>query len=223
MVDINSWMAQLIEKLEAHFGRRLLFVGLQGSYQRGEAHEGSDIDAVVILDRLTMDELVAYRDILAALPKSDKACGFIAGRDEVQSWPKHELFQFVNDTRALYGHMEDFLPPIDKEDVVESVKIGAATLYHAAVHGAVHGAGDMQALRALYKSAFFLLQAVHYLRTAHYVRSKRELLPLLEGAEQKILGIEMAWSDYEEDAQAHPDGYYGLLIALCGGLINATF
>lgn len=40
MIDVNSWMAEAVSRLQSCFGSRLLFVGLQGSYRRGETlHE----------------------------------------------------------------------------------------------------------------------------------------------------------------------------------------
>ena len=48
MVDIENWMGELAEKLTGRFGPRLLFLGLQGSYGRGEAGEDSDIDVAAV-------------------------------------------------------------------------------------------------------------------------------------------------------------------------------
>ena len=39
MFDLDSYMNALILSCRAAFGERLLYVGLQGSYLRGEAHE----------------------------------------------------------------------------------------------------------------------------------------------------------------------------------------
>lgn len=47
--DIEKWLNTVIEKLKETFSKRLLFIGLQGSYNRGEATCESDIDLVVIL------------------------------------------------------------------------------------------------------------------------------------------------------------------------------
>lgn len=38
-LDVVSWMGELCRKLSERFGKRLLFAGLQGSRQRGEARE----------------------------------------------------------------------------------------------------------------------------------------------------------------------------------------
>ena len=42
MIDISAWMELFQKNLSEHFGERIWFVGLQGSYGRGEATESSD-------------------------------------------------------------------------------------------------------------------------------------------------------------------------------------
>ena len=42
MIDIKTWMDNFTEKLVITFGNRVWFIGLQGSYGRGEATETSD-------------------------------------------------------------------------------------------------------------------------------------------------------------------------------------
>ena len=49
MVDITAWMNDFLQNLNHTFENRVWFVGLQGSFARGEATETSDIDVVVIL------------------------------------------------------------------------------------------------------------------------------------------------------------------------------
>lgn len=52
MVNLSTWLHTFLSALEETFPNRVWFVGLQGSYARGEATEASDIDIVVILDEL---------------------------------------------------------------------------------------------------------------------------------------------------------------------------
>lgn len=42
MTDINSWMHGYIRAVEAAFGERVAFIGLQGSYARGTATQDSE-------------------------------------------------------------------------------------------------------------------------------------------------------------------------------------
>ena len=48
MIDITAWMEDFLQALNETFATRVWFVGLQGSYGRGEATETSDIDGVTI-------------------------------------------------------------------------------------------------------------------------------------------------------------------------------
>ena len=45
--DIEKYVDELIRSLQDEFGERLIYVGLQGSFRRGEADENSDIDIMV--------------------------------------------------------------------------------------------------------------------------------------------------------------------------------
>ena len=81
MIEIQSYMSLFCAALERTFADRVWFVGLQGSYARGEATESSDIDVVVILDELTASDLAAYRQMLDTLPHRELICGFISGKN----------------------------------------------------------------------------------------------------------------------------------------------
>ena len=60
MIEINTWMNEFLSTINDAFGDRVWFVGLQGSYGRGEATETSDIDVVVILDELSITDIHKY-------------------------------------------------------------------------------------------------------------------------------------------------------------------
>ena len=105
MTDHRAWAKMLAEKALARFGARVWFMGLQGSVRRGATTESSDIDFVLILDRLDTADLSAYRELVRSMPDSEKACGFVSGRKELLAWPRADLFQFYHDTEALYGSL----------------------------------------------------------------------------------------------------------------------
>lgn len=167
MVNIALWMKDFTQAMLDVFGERVLFLGLQGSYRRGEATEESDIDVVAVLDEVRLEDLKRYREALRGLPEGEKAGGFISGRHEMLAWPRHELFQFRQDTRAYYGDLDSLLPGFGEEDIRLSARIGAATLYHGLCHGYVRSQGA-DTLYSSYKSAFFLLQLMCVLRGMPY-------------------------------------------------------
>lgn len=202
--DINNWMEQLIKRLKQAFGARLLAVGLQGSFGRGEARDTSDIDAVVILDAVSAPDVEAYKAILAQMPPSSHpACGFFGGKEELKRWSRAELFQFTHDTKTLYGSFDGILPAPTRADALDAARTGAGALYHALVHTWIHGELNAGFLAELYKAAFFMLQAAHFSRTGRYVPGKRALLEeLTDQNEREILRFSLGEKPLNNTRQA---------------------
>lgn len=174
MIDIKAWMNVFVKRAENTFPDRLRFIGLQGSYGRGEATDTSDIDVVVIFDELRVNDLKAYRDMLDAMPHRELICGFVSGKDELLGWETSDLFQFYYDTTPIKGSLDALLEQINRQDIKRAARIGACNIYHACVHNFVHEKSD-DVLRSLFKSAVFVIQAVYFYETGTYIKSKNEL------------------------------------------------
>lgn len=213
-MEMQLWMKEFLARIQVCFGKRLVFVGLQGSRGRGEAVGSSDIDVVVILDQLTMADLDAYRAAAAELPMRELLCGFVSGREELVHWDAADLFQFYHDTVPYLGSLDFLLPGIDEAAVRRAVHLGACNIYHACCHNYVHER-EPEILKGCCKSAFFVLQARYYLETGRYVRRKAELLPLLSGADREVLAALLA----EDFAEGFPE-ISGLLLGWSSGLIR---
>ncbi len=168
-----TWIKEFLEVVKNCFGERLLCAGLQGSRARGEEKADSDIDVVVILDKLEFADLKAYDDAVSVLPEREKLCGFLSGCVELAAWEKSELFQFVFDTKVLYGSL-DFVQLGTEEDLRRAVHSGACGLYHACVHNILHEKSP-EILRELYKSAFFTLQMKYFAETGEYISAKETM------------------------------------------------
>ena len=138
MIDITVWMRNFLQALNETFRERVWFVGLQGSYGRGEATETSDIDIVVILDQLSAADIQKYNTMLDALSNRELICGFLSGRDELLNWESSDLFQFFYDTTPIQGSLNELLALIDKSAVNRAIKIGACNIYHGCFHNMVH-------------------------------------------------------------------------------------
>ena len=185
MIQIENWMEDFTAAVKSLFGNRVIFIGLQGSYGRGEAGENSDIDPVVILDTLSLEDLAGYDEMLSALPERDKICGFLSGRQVLVDWEKSDLFQFYHDTWPVEGSLDFLRPLIREEDVRRAVLLGACNVYHMCCHNFVHEK-SADILKGLYKSASFSLRAKHYCETGRYVGKMRELAPLLSGRDRDV-------------------------------------
>ena len=188
MIDITAWINNFLLKLNETFGNRVWFVGLQGSYARGEARDASDIDIVVILDELSAPDIQAYNAMLDSLQHRELICGFLSGKDELLNWEPSDLFQFYYDTTPIKGSLDELLMVIDETAVGRAIKIGACNIYHGCVHNMLHEKSD-DILRGLYKSASFVVQAIVFQQTGRYIKHQKELLDVASADERKIVEI----------------------------------
>ena len=217
--DIEKWMKEYLDELKSLFGFRLFFVGLQGSYGRGEATDSSDIDVVVILNYVTSEDLKAYSAMLETLPNREKVCGFISGQQELMNWERSDLFQFYHDTTPILGSIDYLLLIISKEDICRAIRIGACNIYHMSGHNLVHEK-DTEILKALYKTSAFTIQAVYYDQTGTYIKQKTSLLPLLQPQEREILNSGITLKKQPNISQAEFERLSELLFNWSAELIN---
>ena len=186
MIDITVWMKNFLQILNETFGDRVWFVGLQGSYGRGEATETSDIDVVVILDELSTMDIQTYNTMLDTLPHRELICGFLSGKNEIMNWESSDLFQFCHDTTPIKGSIDEVMAVIDESAVNRAIKIGACNIYHGCVHNMLHEKNE-DILRGLYKSASFVVQAIVFKQTGNYIKHQEELITVAMANEQAII------------------------------------
>ena len=186
MIDIVLWLKEFQEKLNNTFGNRIWFIGLQGSYARGEATETSDIDLVVILEELTAEDINTYNAMLDTLPYRELICGFLSGKSEILNWEPSDLFQFYNDTKPIKGSLDELLEVIDGDAVDRAIRMGACNIYHGIVHNMIYEKSD-DILKGLYKSASFVIQAICFRETDKYISCQKDLLEVVSADEKLIV------------------------------------
>lgn len=185
MIDVSAFMNKFLQVLDETFGERVWFVGLQGSYGRGEAGDESDIDLVVILDKISAIDIQDYNSMLDKLPHRELICGFLSGKDEILNWETADLFQFFYDTKPVKGQLDELLPLIDSDAVDRAIKTGVCNIFHGCVHNMLYEKSE-EILRNLYKSASFVVQAICFKQTGKYISKQSELMKLISPNEQII-------------------------------------
>ena len=186
MIDISTWTDQFLQALQHNFKDRVWFVGLQGSYGRGEATETSDIDMVVILDEVNAADLAAYHAMLDQLPYRELLCGFLSGKQEILNWDAADLFQLYHDTTPIVGSLDEVLERIDGAAVNRAIKLGVCNLYHGCVHNILYDHSE-DILKGLYKGASFVVQAIVFQETGRYYRHQTDLHQAVSPKERSIL------------------------------------
>ncbi|WP_308009202.1 nucleotidyltransferase domain-containing protein [uncultured Fusobacterium sp.] len=196
----KEWLENFVKEMKKGFGSRIEFIGLQGSHGRGEASEESDIDIVVILDKVDIEDLKKYDEIISKMEDREKICGFISGKEELINWEKADVFQFYYDTEPLVGNIDFLVPTIKKSDVRRAILVGSCNIYHMCGHNILHEK-DLELLFSLYKAASFVLQAKYYYETGRYIKKKADLLPKLSEQDGKILKIYMEIKKIENTSE----------------------
>jgi len=189
MIDIENYISRLISLLQYQFDSRLLYVGLQGSYLRGEATDNSDIDIMVVIDGLCVADLDHYRTIVHSLEYAEKSCGFICSKMDLANWNPLEIWHLLNSTKDYYGVLHTLVPVYTEQDIRNFIKLSLNNLYHEICHRYIHAASgkNIAALPSTYKGVFFILQNLYYLKHGKYIATKGELLPLLDGKNRAVL------------------------------------
>lgn len=214
MFQPDTYIASLTALLQPVFGDRLRYVGLQGSYLRGEATEDSDIDIMVVLREMTPADLQAYRRAIESLEGAEKSCGFICGEEELRHWNPLELCHLLHTTKDYLGILADLLPPWTPADVRAFVQLSLGNLCHELCHRFIHAPREQSiaALPGTYKGVFFILQNLHYLRSGQFIATRAELLQALTGQDRQVLQTAMALRD---GAPYDFDAAFALLLSWC--------
>ncbi len=186
MIDIKTWIEVFLKALNQTFENRVWFVGLQGSFARGEATETSDVDMVVILDELSTSDIQVYNAMLDTLPHRELIYNFLSGKEEILNWETSDLFQFYYDTKPITGSLDELLPLINDTAINRAIKIGVCNIYHGCVHNMLYEKSE-DIVKGLYKSASFVIQAIYFRETGKYICHQKELSTLVSIDEKVIV------------------------------------
>lgn len=204
MFRLETYMNDLIRMLQQRLGDKLLYVGLQGSYLRNEATEDSDIDVMVLVDDLSIKDLDVYRETIVELVDYEKSCGFICGKAEFAKWNPLELSHLLHSTKDYYGKLSEYIPQYSERDIINFIKLSLGNLYHEICHRYIHADREknIKKLPSAYKSVFFILQNIYFIKTGIFSITKKELMTQLDASDRKVMSISMQISgdcDYNFD------------------------
>lgn len=214
--SVKTWLTDFLNKLKVSFGKRLLFVGHQGSWARGEGEPGSDIDVIVVLDNIGSQDLAVFRDIVARMPEAERvASGVFTSVSELQAWPRWELLQFFYGCKSLHGSVNGIVPKPNSEDLVTDIRVKASYNLFAARHYLLYPHELSKVVHRLnypFKYSFYALQSWVLFRDGKFVARKDELLDILsDNDDREVVRVARDWRGSEKDREARPLYYIRLL------------
>ena len=188
MFDAQKYMHTLVRKLKEQFGERLVYVGLQGSYLRGDATEHSDIDPMVVIDELTTNDLLAYRQIIEEMDEPEKSCGFLCAKAQLAVWNRLEICHLLHSTRDIYGTLSALVPDFSAEDMRCYVRLSLNNLLHELIHRRIHGSDEKNIahLPQTYKMVFFILQGLCWLEKGVFPGTLSEMRECVSNVDRTV-------------------------------------
>ena len=219
VIDINEYTEKLTNELKLKFGDRLLYVGLQGSYLRGEATPESDIDIMLVFDEVHAEDLSAYRQILTELGEYERACGFVCGMDELKNWFPEEICHLLHTTSDVYGKLSEIAPAYSKKDVADYIKMSVGNLYHMLCHRRIHSEMEKNVykLPLAKRDIFFILQNLYYLEEEDFIEKKADVSSKVKGLDLEV------WECLSKDITIENlDSNLDLLLSWCRDVLKRT-
>jgi hypothetical protein len=188
--ELDKWLETLLDNLKKGFGERLLLVALVGSRARDDSTPQSDIDINVILDAVTPEDIILYRDIISNMPDGHYACGYLGGLEEISIWPRYDLVAFHYGCRILYGNVNDVIGPITALDIRNNALATLTNINHLSRHSLIYDKDFIQSandMKDLYKAAFFVIQCWYFLKYGNYISRRKDLIRRHITAEDRLV------------------------------------
>lgn len=201
----DAFLTEYEEALDAAFGERVLFIGLQGSRARGEHRDDSDYDVVVILNELTPGDIETYHRMVLGLTHAELACGFLAGCADLMAWDPADLFSLCADTVPVRGTLQEAWARLDKEAYHAAAWAGVCAVFHGCVHNMIYERSN-KILRGLIKQATFAIRACQSVRTGVIPRTVPDMLKDASNQETPVLNMFTAVRNGEEMSFGHASG-----------------
>jgi len=223
--QVNAWLAELVAKLKDSFGERLIWVGHNGSWARGEPRAESDTDCIVIIDYIEDGDLTAFRDTMSSMPDAQKlGSGIFLSVTELRQIPRFELVPFFHGRKVLHGSIEGIVTPPIPADLIEDIRIKTDDNLHAARHYLLYPHDLPKVVHKLkyhFKRCFYALQSWQLLSTGKFINTKVEILDILsDPIDVEVIRVARDWFKIGDDLTARASYYIELLERWSRGMMR---
>jgi predicted nucleotidyltransferase len=215
--QVDAWLGEFVRKLKDRFKERLLFAGHIGSWARGEARPESDIDCLVVIDKIGSEDIKDYRTVLGTMPDFDHlGGGILVSLKELSQTPAFHLVQlFFNGCKVLYGSVESILTRPSTEDYLTDIKMKTCDNLHIARHHILFSqdlSGAASGLKFNFYNCFFALQNWIFVTRGRFIATKSDILAFLDDpVDKEVVRIARDWYKLTDDLTARPFYYIELL------------
>ncbi len=204
--EVKKLLKDFVSLMEKTYGKNLVFILHHGSWATGEANPQSDIDTLVMLEKITKRELDKLRGILNQ-KRYQKLTVLLFSRFDMDNYIPFGRHQFHYGAKLLYGKCP--LPEPTREEMIIEIKkiadeVGFWSKY---LYTHLHLAENV--VRKMYwrfKEAIIALKVYVQWKTGEFPLTKKRLKELLTDPKDKeIVRIIEQWEKNRSRYEKTPD------------------
>ena len=204
--EVQTLLKKFVNVMKKTYGKNLIFIIHHGSWATGEANSDSDIDSLVMLEKITKNELAKLRDILNKR-EFEKFTVLLFSQLDMDNFVPFKRHQFHYGAKLLYGKCP-LREPTQEEMIVEIRKIADTVGYWSKfLYTHTHQAENVA--RKMYwrfKEAIIALKVYVHWKTGEFPVTRKRLKELLNDPKDKeIVTIIENWEHNKDKYEKNPD------------------
>jgi len=204
--EVQTLLKKFVSLMKKTYGKNLVFIIHHGSWATGEANPESDIDILVMLEKITKKELDKLRNILDQ-ERFKKMTVLLFSKLDMNNFVPFKRHQFHYGAELLYGKC--FLPqPTEEEMLIEIRKI-ADTVGYWSKFLFTHQKQAENIARKIYwrfREAIIALKVYIHWKTGEFPLTRKRLKELLNDPKDKeIVEIMENWEKNKDKYEKNPD------------------
>lgn len=204
--EVQTLLKKFVSMMKKTYGKNLVFIIHHGSWATGEANSESDIDTLVMLEKISKRELVKLRDILNK-KEFEKFTVLLFSRLDMNNFVPFTKQQFHYGAKVLYGRCP--LPEPTREEMLIEIKKIANTVGYWSKFLFSHQKQAENITRKIYwrfREAIIALKVFVHWKTGEFPLTKKRLKELLNDPKDKeIVEIIENWEKNKDKYEKNPD------------------
>jgi predicted nucleotidyltransferase len=204
--EVQKLLKKFVNVMKKTYGKNLVFIIHHGSWATGEANSDSDIDTLVMLEKITKRELAKLRNILNK-KEFEKFTVLLFSRLDMDNFVPFARHQFHYGAKVLYGRC--LLPEPTREEMTIEIKKIADEVGFWSKYLFTHQKQAENIVRKMYwrfKEAIIALKVYIHWKTGEFPVTRKRLKELLNDPKDKeIVEIIENWEKNKDKYEKNPD------------------
>ncbi len=204
--EVENLLKSFVNLMKKTYGENLVFIIHHGSWATGEANPDSDVDTLVMLEKITKKELDRLRKVLSQ-ETYRKMTVLLFSRLDMDNFIPFSRHQFHYGAKVLYGKCP--LPEPTREEMIIEIKKTADEVGFWGKFLYTHPHLAENVARKMYwrfKEAIIALKVYVQWKTGEFPVTKKRLKKLLTDPKDKeIVTIIEQWDKNKDEYEKNPD------------------